>query len=170
VILSGLPTFVEVALVVGALATASLAVSALVARSARAAKVASHALAALIGARVEEIVDRKVAPILAEVKPNSGASLKDQATRIEYRLVDLADEGAAGRQAIRADFESHVDSSGAQRADIRGDLEAHEVHSSAERADIRGDLTAHIKAATARHDELRAAFIDHRDDNNEGTV
>lgn len=50
---------------------------------------------------VTDIVEAKVAPIHAEVRPNGGASLKDQVTRIDTRLRDHITNSTVDRIELR---------------------------------------------------------------------
>lgn len=62
--------------------------------------------------QVAEVVEAKVAPIMAEVRPNGGSSLKDQVTALQQ---DLTETG----QVLR----DHVQHSSLDRADLRRWLE-----------------------------------------------
>lgn len=67
--------------------------------------VREHSLSA---EQVTQIVEAKVGPIHAEIRPNGGASLKDQVTRIDQRLGRHIDASVADRQRLRLRLDEHL--------------------------------------------------------------
>ena len=112
------PTWVEVALVIGAMATALLAVGVVAARTGRGLRTVSAWLGAIVRGQVAEVVDDRIAPIVAEVVTNEGGSIKDQVTRTEARLGEHADASAGARAAIKSDLEAHVEHADEQHDEL----------------------------------------------------
>lgn len=70
----------------GAVAAALLSVIALALKL----KAAADWFAKIVRHEVGEIVDARLAPIAAEIKPNGGSSMNDKITRIDRAVVHLA--------------------------------------------------------------------------------
>lgn len=120
------PTPLQIVAGLGLVATALLALSALAVKAGHGMSIAARWVRGVVvdaitevvrdhtlsPEQVAEVVEAKVAPIMAEVRPNGGSSLKDQVTRLER----TTDEHG---QVLR----DHVQHSSLDRADLRRWLE-----------------------------------------------
>jgi hypothetical protein len=109
------PLWTQILAGAGILAAALIAIIALLVKTGRGVKTAAawvrgvvvdaitdvvkeHSLSA---SQITEIVEAKVGPIHAEVRPNGGASLKDQITRMDRLLQEHLEYSATDRADLR---------------------------------------------------------------------
>ena len=95
-----LPDWILWVVAAGAIATALLAVTALLVRTGRGMRSAGQWVAGIVRQEVTEIVDSKLVPVLKELYPNGGSSLRDQVDIVHQLITEHIAESIEDRRGL----------------------------------------------------------------------